>query len=387
MERLENENYVAFAKRATEALEDGLIDYEAWSNSLFGYKIYENENLRRLSKGFIKFMENIDDEDYSAGDSEQEIQDRQDALFKERCKLQDVVRYQKGNLREEARFENLCEVLKDCMGNLKPLACNRGWMLPESAERKYAILMFSDWHCGMKIDSPFNFYDVQTMRDRAEVVTEKAISYCCEHSVTDLVVEVNGDFLDGALHISSRVQQEEDVIQQIVTVSEVLSNCIDKLAPWFKTVKVYCTLGNHGRLCSKKSDCVTKENFEMLIPEFMRLRLQAHDNVTIVDSKGLDFLKYEVDGKTICMAHGQNDSVARAVEDFSKIYRVVPDEVHLAHFHSCRDIDNCNVQVTVNGSLCGPDDYAVSIRKINDPSQNLIIYDHDRCIYSLKADE
>ena len=395
MERIENESQLAFAKRATELYADKVIDAQEWASSLLGedYRnVYSDEYVRRASTFFKIFLESIKDEnELIPADADEDylehLEEVKDSLIKERTKLQDANRQKRGALREEARFENLCDILRESIKNLKPLECESGWMLPDDAETKYAILCLSDWHCGMTIDSQFNFYNVDVMKERANVVVEKAISYCCQHEVTDLVVEVNGDLLDGSIHISSRVQQEQDVIQQIMTVSETLSECIDKLAPWFKTVKVYATLGNHGRLCSKKTDCVTKENFEMLIPEFMRLRLKGHDNVTIVDSKGLDFLKYQVGDKIICMAHGQNDSINRVAEDFSKIYKQVPDEVHVAHYHSYRDIADCDIMVNVNGSLCGADDYALSIRKINAPAQNLIVYDHDRCVYSLKADE
>ena len=396
MQRLNGESQLSFIKRMTELYSAKVIDAQEWASVILGEEYrdtYSDEYVRRASTFFKIFLEKMDDTDFDTVSSDadedylQSLQETKESIYKERCKLQDALREKRGLLREEARFENLCESLKDGLSVLKPLDLEQGWAIGEEAESKTAILCLSDWHCGAKIDNQFNYYDIEEMKHRASIITEKAISYCCDHAVTDLVVEVNGDMLDGCIHISSRVEQEEGVVQQVLIVSEALSEVLNKLSPWFRTVKVYCTLGNHGRLTSNKKDSITKENFEMLIPAFIKERLKDVENITIIDSKGLDFLSYNINDKVICMAHGQNDSLTKVVEDFSKIFKKVPDEIHLGHTHAYKDVDNCNVFVNVNGSLIGPDDYALSIRKVNEPAQNLIIYEPDRCVYSLTAKE
>ena len=221
------------------------------------------------------------------------------------------------------------------------------------------------------------------MVEREEKIRDKVIKYCELHGVTDLVIEINGDMVDGLIHVSSRVEHEEGVIEQIATVTDVLAKLINSMKPYFNSIKVVTTLGNHGRLTPNKSDSSTKENFEMLIPLWLRDKLNG---VTIIDSKGLDFVQYEVDGKTVVVAHGQNDKLGKAIDDFTKMYKVIPSEVHLGHTHSYKDINDCDCLVTVNGCLDGADDYALSIRKVTTPSQNLIIYDGDRCIYNLTAE-
>ena len=163
-----------------------------------------------------------------------------------------------------------------------------------------------------------------------------------------------------------------------------LANLINSMKPYFNSIKVVTTLGNHGRLTPNKSDCTTKENFEMIIPWGLKKELT---DITVIDSKGLDFVQYEIDGKTIVLAHGQNDKLANAIADYTKMYKVIPSEVHLGHTHSYKDINDCDCLVTVNGCLDGADDYALSIRKVTKPSQNLIIYDDDRCIYNLTIDK
>lgn len=381
MQRKDNESYLSYVRRVTEACSDKRITYSEWGDCVLGVEnVYSSDNLRKAFYCVSKMLNKIEDDSIDDDDILEEIEARRDEAFKERCKLQDANREKRKYLREEARFENLLEVVKD---SFIEIDVNEYKPIDDKVERKYAIAQWSDWHCGALIDNPFNFYNIDVMVERAEKIRDKVIKYCELHEVTDLVVEINGDMVDGLIHVSSRVEQEEGVIEQIATVTDVLAKLINSMKPYFNSIKVVTTLGNHGRLTPNKSDSSTKENFEMLIPLWLRDKL---DGVTIIDSKGLDFVQYKVDGKVIVVAHGQNDKLVKAIDDFTKMYKVIPSEVHLGHTHSYKDINDCDILTTVNGCLDGADDYALSIRKVTTPSQNLIIYDGDRCIYSLTAE-
>jgi hypothetical protein len=331
-----------------------------------GYNVmqyYKNKSTKYLADEEINKIENLKDE-----------------LYKQRVKTQDVLREKKNILREEARFETLLDVLKEKIDDLETIKLN-DFKEFKNKDIIWAVSQFSDWHALKLIDNQWNFYNKDTLKYRANTLVDKIISKSKLHNVTNLVIEINGDMIDGLIQVSSRNSAEADCIQQILFVSELLSQCINKLIPYYQEVKVITTLGNHGRLTSSKKDCLTKENFEMLIPEFLKLRLD--NKVKIIRSQGLDFVGYRIEDKFICCSHGQNDKLKDVISDFAKIYKKVPTEVHLGHTHSYQDINDCDIMVTVNGSLVGTDDYAISLRKINKPSQNLIVYDNDRCIYNL----
>lgn len=334
-----------------------------------GYKVY-------------KYMQNKMESEYLSDEELLKLETLRDEIYKEKCKLQDSNREKRAYLREEARYENLVDVLKDAISDICDIEL-KPYKESVSKTKKTAVLQLSDWHCGLKVDNQFNYYDINTMIDRLSIIKNKAIKYCKLHGVTNLIIEINGDIIDGSIHISSRVEQEEGVIQQIATATNVIANFINDLKPYFENIRVYTTLGNHGRLTPNKHDSVTKENFESLIPLWLRDKLK---DVTIIDSKGLDFIKYEINNKTICVAHGQNDKLSSCISDFSKLFKVVPNEVHLGHTHSYKDINDCDSIVTVNGSLVGSDEYSLTLRKVTTPSQNLIVYEDDRCIYELKTE-
>lgn len=383
MERKENETYISYIKRVTNACSDKKISYSEWGDYILGTdNNYSSENLRKAFYVVYKLLNKIDENncDY---DAIKDLENLRDEIYKERCRLQDIQREKRNDLRVEARFENLLEVVKDNIGFMPTYEIKDFKPINKNQDKKYAVLQLSDWHCGALVDNQFNYYNVDTMVDRATKVRNNALEYCKLHNVTDLVIEINGDMVNGAIHVSSRVESEEGVIQQVITVTDVLAKLINSMKPYFNSIKIVTTLGNHGRLTPNKSDSITNENFEMLIPTMLRDKLS---DIKIIDSKGLDFTKYEIDGKIIMVSHGQNDSMTKVISDFSKMFKVVPNEVHLGHTHSYTDINDCDIKVTVNGSLIGSDDYAVTIRKVTTPSQNLIVYEKDRCIYEIKAE-
>lgn len=308
--------------------------------------------------------------------------------YKERVRLQDARREYNKELRAEARYENLVNIMKDCLSDVVTSNIEFGekHLHIENKKSKYAILMLSDWHYGALCDSQWNYYDTNVAKERAEQLVTKTQSYILSLGITDLIVEINGDMCEGMINIGNRVASEESVVEQIINVSKLLSKCILSLKPYVNSIKVVTTLGNHGRLTpNRKEQADERENFEMLIPEFLRLTLG--DDIPIVTSQGLDFVKYEFDDKIICLSHGHHDKATSAIDNMIRVYKVVPDEIHLGHWHHMSDLNDSNIHVVVNGSIKGVDDFGLkATRCTTQPSQNLIVYGRDRMMIELIVD-
>ena len=316
------------------------------------------------------------------------LQSKKDEEYKERIRLQDARREYNKELRAEARYENLVNIMKDCLSDVvtSNIEFGKKHLHIENKKSKYAILMLSDWHYGALCDSQWNYYDTNVAKERAEQLIAKTQSYILSLGITDLIVEINGDMCEGMINIGNRVASEESVVEQITNVSKLLSKCILSLKPYVNSIKVVTTLGNHGRLTSnKKEQADERENFEMLIPEFLRLTLG--DDIPIVTSQGLDFVKYEFDDKIICLSHGHHDKATSAIDNMIRVYKVVPDEIHLGHWHHMSDLNDSNIHVVVNGSIKGVDDFGLkATRCTTQPSQNLIVYGKDRIMIELIVD-
>lgn len=332
-----------------------------------------------------KYYQNKFENEYCTQDEIDRLEQLKKEVYKEKIKYQDARREYRKELTSEARFENLIDVLKAEIANLDELPLyHYGERVEKNKKPKDAILALSDWHIGAMVDTQWNCYSIDIAKERMEQLLNKVKRYILNYNITNLVVEINGDMVHGLINISNRVQSEEDVVSQIIIVSDMLSYFINELKPYVKKLKVVTTLGNHGRLIPNKKESINKENMEMLIPEFLKLKLDK--DINILTSNGLDFIKYKIGDRVICLSHGQYDKINEVVEDFSKMYKCVPNEIHLGHTHSYKDINDSNIYITVNGSLMGSDEYAVNLRKITKPSQNLIIYDEDRCIIEITVD-
>lgn len=317
------------------------------------------------------------------------LQQKKDEEYKERIRLQDARREYAKELRAEARFENLVEILENalCDADFNHLEyASQVAYNPKNTKHKYGVLMLSDWHYGAICDSQWNYYNTNVAKERAITLTKKVQRHILNNHITHLVVECNGDMVEGLINLGCKVASEESVVEQIVNVSKLLAECILSLKPYVQSIKVVTTLGNHGRLTpNKKEQFDERENFEMLIPEFLRLILG--NDIPVITSQGMDFVKYNVGGKIICLSHGHHDKVNSAIENMVKVYGEVPDEIHLGHYHHAIDLNESNIHVTVNGSLKGVDDFSLkATRCITKPSQNFIIYDEDRTMIEITVD-
>ena len=331
-----------------------------------------------------KYYQNKIKDNYCAEDEIERLELVQKELAKERIKLSDARREYKKELMTEARYENLVDVLRDGLCGTTELPQYKfGEKIQKELTSKYAILMLSDWHIGSLVNNIVNYYSIDVAHSRMQLLLDKVKKYILDLNITDMVIEINGDMIQGIINTSNRVQSEEDAVSQIIIASDMLAYFINELKPYLRDLKVVTTLGNHGRLIADKKAAINSENMEMLIPEFLRLKL---DGIRVISSGGLDFVRYEFADRDICLAHGQNDNINHVIEDFVKIYKIVPDEIHLGHTHAYKDINDCNIYITVNGSLMGSDEYATNIRKATKPSQNLIVYGEDRGVYELILD-
>lgn len=336
-----------------------------------------------VSKYFMEKFEN----EYCSSEEIDRLETLKKEIIKEKVKLSDARREYKKNLSIEARYENLVDVLQTKLNDIDiDTGETFGKYVQKPKVEKTAILCLSDWHIGSIVDLPNNYYSIDVAKDRAQQLTDRVKQYCLEMHITNLVIEINGDMVDGIIVTGNRCMQEENTVEQIIDVSKMLAEMINSFKPYVQSIKVVTTLGNHGRLTpNKKDQAGEKENFEMLIPEFLKLTLDK--DIKLITSHGMDIVKYNIGDKIIGLAHGHHDKPVNAIENFIKLYKEVPNEIHLGHYHAMSDKCESNIYINVNGSLRGTDDYSwETMRESTKPSQNLIVYGTDRMMIEIVLD-
>jgi predicted phosphodiesterase len=132
-------------------------------------------------------------------------------------------------------------------------------------------------------------------------------------------------------------------------------------------------------------ESIDVENFERLVPWGMKMRLEC-ENIEFVENKEDDeIIVYQVMNETIFACHGHKEKMGSVISDLVKLLKIFPNEVHLGHFHRHSTLEDNDMELIINGSFSGTDEYAKSIRKSNKPSQTLIIYNEkgQECLYKI----
>ena len=400
IKRGENESLINYFYRITRDRKELDLSYEQWQELLIGENKYSSENCRKAYYIISPLLEILSEDEKnrivegieSKEELERLIKANKEALLeneKMKIQYQDQRREYRKYVRESGRFDHLVSELTKSVKVLnkeKPLF-NTHKQKIRILENNEAVLMTSDWHIGANFKNYFAEYSIDIAKKRIKELTEKTVEYCLANNVSTLHVELLGDSLDGSIHTSARIESEEDVISELMIYCEVLSEMINELSIFIPYIKVHSVIGNHTRITPNKKESITKENFERLVPFYLKARLTAIDNVEITNSSIDDTIDvYEVKGQTIFCVHGDLDSPQNAVSKLSAMLKVFPDEVHMGHYHKHFEMDNYDMETVVNGSLKGTDNYAKEKRLSGSPMQKLMIYNEEGklCTYKIK---
>ena len=317
---------------------------------------------------------NIDDA--SADEMSESIQNQIDDLYKTKALNRDILNEHRRLLRDDARLERLKESVREAVKMLPKMD------LVPSADgadpNEEAILMVSDLHIGMTIDSFSNKYNFSIAEKRVAKLTEDTIKYCRMNNVRRLNVVNLGDLISGIIHITIRLQEEFDAIEQTMKAAELISNMLNRLQEAAPEVIYSSCTDNHSRLVADKNQAIEKENLYRIMDWFIEERLKGtnvkfgHDNLSPVLGK----FKL-INGKVVMFSHGHLNRPNMAFQDFIGASEEYIHYVLLGHYHCEKTKYFQNMKVFINGSICGTDPYAEGLMKFTKPSQTLIVLDGD----------
>ncbi len=359
------------------------LDYSTLAPYLYG-KEFASDVARRMAYGSmrtLKLIENSNLYEMNSKEAIDEIENKIIELKKERQKFSDQRREYNKLISGEARREHIESELIRAASEL-PLSVGDLYAFKQNSGIRYdteAILVFSDWHYGLKTSNVFNEYSMEICRRRVMSVVEKAIERIELHKCNRLHVVVLGDICHGAIHNSARVASEELVCDQIMQASEILAQSVEYLSGFVNETIVYMTYGNHARTVQNKNDSIHRDNMERLVPWWLSQRLSRNGSVKIAESEDNEFLFVNACGHEFCASHGDNDSVRSSPRLmgtlFRKKYGKDIEYILLGDKHHRESFDELGISAMLCGSLCGTDDYANDKRLYSTPSQMLLIVD------------
>ena len=343
MQKLNNESHLAFAKRATEALQDGLIDYEEWGEAVLGENIYSSENTRRCAKFFTQFIYNLENDEIEKiedKDKVEEIKQAMEELVKERKKIQTANVEYNANLRSEARAEMFNEQVIQAIDNLKPVQFTKR-LYKEPVLEATAVLCIADAHNGVEINMSslfgevVNVYSPEILKARLNSLANQVIKD--KERLIDydkLIVFDLGDAIQGMLRLSDLSKLKTGVLQSALDYAEMISQWLNFLSDKLEVPIEYVCLGGNHCECRflEKGKNWEEENLGLVIQRFVELRLQNNPNITVDPYSEFGFKT--VQGVNILAIHGDD-----AKNDFDEIsywenyHNISIDILIMGHVH------------------------------------------------------
>lgn len=258
------------------------------------------------------------------------------------------------------------------------------------------ILLLSDWHAYELVKPErvygLNEFDADILGARVWRVIHGVRSIAAKMRAGGwrfprLVVAANGDFISGTIHEVEKHSDAPNVIQAAIGCGLLLAQSIRDLAGSFKSVEVFGTSGNHGRLPDQRkvSQKDPSRSWDYLIYSIARQAL--------ADCKGVRFYLpdsysavYEVEGWRFAQNHGHDIrswqnipfyGISRTVTGLNALLAAKGQPVHYylySHFHTPGSIAaGSGGEYFVNGSLIGGTEFSVNgLGRCDRPSQWLL---------------
>lgn len=282
-------------------------------------------------------------------------------------------------LKEVSNQFLLKELIAESISKLEPLKYEFKEL---AAGKSEAVLLISDWHKGQVSDNYFNKFNDEIFHERVEYLMNKTREYCKLNNIKTIHIMTLGDMINGGIHVQTRIESQENLIEQTIGVSEALSHLFNNLSQEFNLELYFCR-GNHDRVTPSKEEAMNGESFNDIIPWFLKERLKGneriHFNKNIVDD---EIIVAKVSEQIIIGVHGHKDNYNRAIDNLALFTKQIPNYIVMGHFHHSREADLKGVEMIVNPSLCGSDQYAVDGRKFSKAGQKLLMLNKDEGRYA-----
>lgn len=346
------------------------------------------DHTRKMSYGAMMYHNLIKDKIIS---TESDTEDKIIELRKERVKLNDLRTEINKQVRSQARYENLLDLVKY---SVDKCAINNPF---ENYSYKFhnvlrddireGVLLLSDFHFGQCTSNFLNEYNGDVFDDRLKYLTDRIIEISKLHKIQKINILGLGDYINGLIHVTSRLSNRESIVEQVLQVSEKLSNMIYELAKEVPYVTLSMTDDNHSRVFANKNENTDKDSFVPFMKEFIKMRTNKLSNFAFIDNNidsGIVYLN--VCDRNIIGVHGDKDRLNTAIPRMSSMLKINIDYMCVAHYHNTKEDTYGETELIVNGSFGGSDEYSKNLRLHSKPMQKFMIFSRKygrECTYNI----
>ena len=195
------------------------------------------------------------------------------------------------------------------------------------------------------------------------------------------------ELVSGIIHNELRIENNQNLIEQFLSVTNYIAQFLSELSYHFNTVNVYICPGNHSRISPKKEDSLKGENIDHLAIPFLEAKLQNFKNITFNTNKIEESIAmFDVRNNVVMASHGDKDTPSNVVQKFTLLFGIRPSFVYLGHRHKNGLTTVYDCKVIESGTLSGTDNYALDLRLNGKPSQTISVITENGldCLYDVK---
>ena len=318
-----------------------------------------------------------------------ELENQKRELQKERVKVRDERNELNRVIREEARKESYKEqVIRNILEyQSSPLLYDESKQFTGVLKTDNdLIISCTDIHAGIEIDNYFNKFDENVLKDRFNQYLDKIFEVQLRHGSENAYV-ILSELVSGIIHNELRIENNQNLIEQFLSVTNYISQFLAELSYHFNTVNVYICPGNHSRISPKKEDSLKGENIDHLAIPFLEAKLQNFDNIKFYKNEIEESIAmFTVRNNIVMSSHGDKDSPSNVVQKFTFLFGTCPSLVYLGHRHKNGLTTVYNTKVIESGTLSGTDNYALDLRLHTKPSQTISVVTKNGldCLYDVK---
>lgn len=384
----DGESFLEYADRLIEAKENNQIDIdksELW-DLLVNEKISPEESRKRLygAKAIISKLKEEGYESITEDDILKTLELKRIEFEKEKQKFFDQRVSYKKVIRDDTRLDEVYDIIQETIqsGNLPKIEFN--YKTIEHTDNDLLVSL-NDLHFGADINNAWNTYNSDICKERLNDYFNEILKIKELHNSENCYVSANGDLINGNIHLSVLVSNKENIIEQVMGVSELIAQFLGELSKHFNNVVFIVVAGNHSRIGSNKDNSLKSERLDDLIPWYIKARLQNVDNVFVNENLDNTMSLVDIRGKKYLNVHGDYDSGRSAIQSVAlmsgqNIYAILCGHLH----HNSMEYVN-NIKVIMSGGFLGMDDYCITKRIVGIPQQLVCVCDDNgvKCTYDI----
>lgn len=311
---------------------------------------------------------------------------RENAQTKEKMALQGERTALRRLIREQQRREGFSEALMRAVGRkIEPLAYEPRKRGPEYKPNDL-IVSLTDLHTGIGINNAFNRFDNDVLRERFCAYLDEILDVQARHK-SEIARVIISEVISGMIHPTLRIENNEDMIEQFVEATTLISEFLAELSKRFREVHAYICPGNHSRLQANKDLDLPHENLDNLVLYYIKAKLQNYKTVFLHENEVEQSIAvFEARGHLVYAAHGDKDRPQKAVEKLTLFLGRKPDLIYLGHMHTNALLTAYDTKVVQSGCMSGPDEYCMGKRIRSKPEQTVSVVSERglECVYDVK---